>query len=76
MLKVWRLLKLIHVGCVAHGIHNLLMKDCFPKTTGVPALLDKIQLIIKKLRYRQDELEEEFNRPMHGLDGVLLEIIN
>ena len=44
--------------------------------TGVPALLDKIQLIINKLRYRQDDLEEEFNRPTHGLDGVLLDIIN
>ena len=76
MLKAWRLLKLIHVGCVAHGIHNLLMKDCFPRMSGVPALLDKIQLIINKLRYRQHELEEEFNRPNDGLHDGLLEIIN
>ena len=76
MLKAWRLLKLIHVGCVAHGIHNLLMKDCFPRMNGVPALLDKIQLIINKLRYRQHELEEEFNRSNDRLDGGLLEIIN
>jgi hypothetical protein len=76
MLKAWRLLKLVHLGCAAHGIHNLLMKDCFPNMTGVPALLNKVQLIINKLRYRQHELEEEFNRSNHGLEGGLLEIIN
>jgi hypothetical protein len=57
MKKAWRILKVIHTFCVAHGIHNLLMKDCLPKLIIVPDLLDKIQMIINKLRYRQHELE-------------------
>ncbi|CAF1583619.1 unnamed protein product, partial [Didymodactylos carnosus] len=62
MRKAWKLLKVIHMYCIAHGIHNLLMVDCFPKLTGVPDLLNKVQTIISKLRYRQHELEEEFIR--------------
>jgi hypothetical protein len=75
MLKACRLLKMINVWCIAHGIHNLLMKDCLPKMTGVPALLGKIQLTIDKLRYRQQELEDEFYRSNHGFDNRVLEIV-
>ncbi|CAF3381668.1 unnamed protein product [Rotaria socialis] len=59
MRKAWRLLNVIHIFCVAHGIHNLLMKDCFPNMHYVSELFDKVQLIINKLRYRQHELENE-----------------
>lgn len=76
MLKACRLLKVINVWCIAHGIHNLLMKDCFPRMTGVPALLDKIQLTIDKLRFRQQELEDEFYRSNHGFDNDVLEIVH
>ncbi|CAF3328276.1 unnamed protein product [Rotaria sp. Silwood2] len=60
MRKAWRLLNVIHIFCVAHGIHNLLMKDCFPNMHYVSEILDKVQLIINKLRYRQHELENEY----------------
>ncbi len=53
MKKAWKLFKVIHTFCVAHGIHNLLMKDCLPRLIIVPDLLDKIQKTIYKLRYRQ-----------------------
>ncbi|CAF1526944.1 unnamed protein product [Rotaria magnacalcarata] len=59
MRKAWRLLNIIHIFCVAHGIHNLLMKDCFPRMHYVSELFDKVQVIINKLRYRQHELENE-----------------
>ena len=76
MRKAWRLLKVVHTFCIAHGIHNLLMKDCFPKMTDVPAILDKIQLIIEKLRYRQHELEDEFDRSNNESSRSLLEVIS
>ena len=60
MRKAWRLLNVIHIFCVAHGIHNLLMRDCFPNMHNVAEILDKVQLIINKLRYRQHELENEY----------------
>jgi len=62
MRKAWRLLNVVHIFCVAHGIHNLLMKDCFPNMQCVPEILDKVQSIINKLRYRQHELENEYVR--------------
>jgi len=76
MRKAWKLLKLIHTFCIAHGIHNLLMKDCLPRLTNVPNLLDKIQSIIDKLRYRQHELEEEFRRVNDRKNSDLLQAIN
>lgn len=76
MRKAWRLLKVVHTFCIAHGIHNLLMKDCFPNMTGVSAVLDKIQLMIDKLRYRQHELEVEFHRSNNESGRSLLEVIN
>jgi hypothetical protein len=76
MRKAWRLLKVIHAFCVAHGIHNWLMKDCLPKLTNVPDLLDKVQSIINKLRYRQHELEEEFYRLTDEINNNLLQAIN
>jgi hypothetical protein len=60
MRKAWKLLNVIHTFCIGHGIHNWLMKDCFPAMILVPDLLDKVQMIINKLRYRQHELEHEF----------------
>ncbi|CAF3955873.1 unnamed protein product [Rotaria sp. Silwood1] len=62
MCKAWKLLNVIHTFCIGHGIHNWLMKDCFPHMNLVPDLLDKVQMIINKLRYRQHELENEFFR--------------
>jgi hypothetical protein len=44
--------------------------------TGVPALLNKIQLIIDKLRYRQHELEDEFYRSNNDSNRSLIEAIN
>lgn len=38
--------------------YTTLMVDCFPFMVGVPDLLDKVQKIINKLRYRQHELEK------------------
>lgn len=62
MQKAWKILEVMYSFCVAHGIHNLLMKDCFPQLLTVSNLLDKVQMIINKLRFRQHELEEEFHR--------------
>ena len=62
MRKAWKLLNVIHSFCIGHGIHNWLMKDCFPYMDLVPDILDKVQIIINKLRYRQHELENEFFR--------------
>lgn len=76
MRKAWKLLKIIHMFCIGHGIHNLLMVDCFPRLTGVPDLLDKVQMIINKLRYRQHELEQEFIRIHDQIKNDLFEIIN
>lgn len=76
MKKAWKILKVIHTFCVAHGIHNLLMKDCLPQIILVPDLLDKIQMIINKLRYRQHELEEEFRRTNDEINNKLLRDIN
>ncbi|CAF3969775.1 unnamed protein product [Adineta steineri] len=30
MRKAWRLLSATHTYCIGHGVHNWLMKDCFP----------------------------------------------
>ncbi|CAF3610042.1 unnamed protein product, partial [Rotaria socialis] len=60
MRKAGKLLNVVHVFCIAHGIHNLLMKDCFPKMQRVSEILNKVQAIINKLRYRQHELEAEY----------------
>lgn len=60
MCRAWNRLKIIHVYCIAHGIHNWLMKDCFPRLDDVSTIFDKIQCIINKLRYREAELEEDF----------------
>jgi hypothetical protein len=76
MRKAWKLLKVIHTFCIAHEIHNWLMKDCFPQLTHVPDLLNKVQKIINKFRYRQQELEEEFIRLTDQMRDDLLRAIN
>ncbi|CAF4145215.1 unnamed protein product, partial [Rotaria sordida] len=76
MRKAWKLLKIIHMFCIGHGIHNLLMVDCFPRLTGIPDLLDKVQKIINKLRYRRHELEQEFIRIHDQIKNDLFEVIN
>ena len=75
MRKAWKLLNVLHIFCIAHGIHNLLMKDCIPKMHHVSEILDKVQLIIKKLRYRQHELESEyFKSTEKELNDLILSI--
>lgn len=76
MLRGCRLLKVLNLWCIGHIIHNLLMKDCFPRINGGSELFDKIQLTIDKLRYRQQELECEFDRSNNKLEKRLLEIIS
>ncbi|CAF1622642.1 unnamed protein product [Rotaria magnacalcarata] len=76
MRKAWKLLKIIHMSCIGHGIHNLLMVDCFPRLTDVPDLLDKVQKIINKLHYRQHELEQEFIRIHDQIKNDLFKVIN
>ena len=44
MRKAWKLLNVLHIFCVAHGIHNLFMKDCFPTISHVSEILDKVQV--------------------------------
>lgn len=65
-----------HAFCVEHGIHNWLMKDALPQLLNVPGLLDKVQSIINKLRYRQHELEQEFHRSNDLINNSLLQSIN
>ena len=62
MRKACKVLNVMHTYCIGHGIHNWLMKNCFSKMVLVPDLLDKVQMIINKLCYRQNELEYEFFR--------------
>lgn len=76
MLKAWRLLKVVNAFRAAHGIHKWLMKDGLPHLTNVPDLLNKVQSIIDKLRYRQHELEQEFNRLNAEKNNDLLAAIN
>ena len=76
MRKAWELLEVIHAFCIGHGHRNLLMVDYFPPLTGVPDLLDKVQNMINKLRYRQHELEREFIRISDQIKNDLFEVIN
>lgn len=76
MRKAWNILKVMHTFCAAHGIHNLLMKDSLPRLNMVPDLLDKIQVIINKLRYRQHELEVEFHHVNDEVNAKILSEIN
>ncbi|CAM4956370.1 unnamed protein product [Rotaria socialis] len=76
MRKAWKLLKVIHTFCIGHGIHNWLMTDCIPEMNLVPNLLDNVQMIINKLRYRQHELEHEFLRSNEMINNDLLSTIN
>ena len=52
------------------------MIDCLPQLANVPDLLDKVQSIIDKLRYRQHEFEQEFNRLNTEKNYDLLAAIN
>ena len=52
------------------------MKDCLPQLAYVPDVLDKVQNIINKLRYRQHELEQKFIRLNGQTNNGLLEMIN
>ncbi|CAF3888028.1 unnamed protein product [Rotaria sp. Silwood1] len=76
MRKAWKLLNVIHTFCIGHGIHNWLMKDSFPHMILVPDLLDKVQMIINKLRYRQHELENEFFRSNEMINQDLFTTLN
>lgn len=67
MCKTWKLMKMIH---------NWLMKDCLPRLAHVLDVLDKVQNIINKLRYRQHELEQKFVRINEQTSNTLLETIN
>ncbi|CAF4613866.1 unnamed protein product [Rotaria sp. Silwood2] len=58
--KAWRLAHIMYFSCAAHGLHNLLMVDVIPKTDGLSDLLGKVQAIISKLRYRENELRDAF----------------
>ncbi|CAF3773476.1 unnamed protein product, partial [Rotaria sp. Silwood1] len=76
MRKAWRLLNVIHIFCAGHGIHNLLMKDCFHNMHYVSEILDKVQPISNKLRYRQHELENEYFRSNENRFNDLLSSID
>ncbi|CAF3833892.1 unnamed protein product, partial [Rotaria sp. Silwood1] len=76
MRKGWRLLNVIHIFCAGHGIHNLLMKDCFHNMHYVSEILDKVQPISNKLRYRQHELENEYFRSNENRFNDLLSSID
>ncbi|CAF4343125.1 unnamed protein product, partial [Rotaria socialis] len=76
MRKAWKLLKVIHTFCIGQGIHNWLMTDCIPEMNLVPNLLDNVQMIINKLRYRQHELEHKFLRSNEMINNDLLSTIN
>ncbi|CAF2950927.1 unnamed protein product [Rotaria sp. Silwood2] len=53
--KAWRLGRIMYLSCAAHGLHNLLMVNVIRNIDGLSVLLDKVQAIISKLRYRENE---------------------
>lgn len=71
--KAWRLTHIMYLSCAAHGLHNLLMVDVIPKIDGLSALLDKVQAIISKLRYRENELRDAFLSSSNYSNDTMIE---
>ncbi|CAF4149035.1 unnamed protein product, partial [Rotaria sp. Silwood2] len=73
--KAWRLVHVMHLSRAAHGLHNLLMVDVIPKIDGLSELLDKVQTIISKLRYRENELRDAFLSSSTDSNAAMIEDI-
>lgn len=48
-----------HQYCLGHGIHNLVNVDGFEAVSEIDEILKKIKKIVKKLRFRRTQLEQE-----------------
>lgn len=48
-----------HQYCLGHGIHNLINKDGFEAVSEIGDVLKKIKKMVKKLRFRNTQLERE-----------------
>lgn len=48
-----------HQYCLGHGIHNLVNTDGFEAVPEVKEVLKKIKKVVKKLRFRSVQLEQE-----------------
>lgn len=47
--------------CLGHGFHNLINEDGFASVPEIDCLLTKIKKIVRALRFRSNEVEEEVN---------------
>lgn len=48
-----------HQYCLGHGIHNLVNTDGFEAVPEVKDVLKKIKKVVKKLRFRSVQLEQQ-----------------
>lgn len=48
-----------HQYCLGHGFHNLINEDGFACIPDIDNLLTKIKKIVRALRFRSSEVEEE-----------------
>lgn len=51
-----------HEYCLGHGFHNLINDDGFARIPEIDNLLTKIKKIVRALRFRSSEVEEEVNQ--------------
>lgn len=51
-----------HQFCLGHGLHNLVTVDGFKAVEEVDELLTKVKKVVRKLRFRSVELENEVSK--------------
>jgi hypothetical protein len=59
IVKACRLAKVERMGCIAHGLHNLITVDGIAKTPEVKAVVDSAKEIVKTFMYKSSLLDDE-----------------
>lgn len=59
IVKACNLAKVERLGCIAHGVHNLITVDGILKTNEIKAVVDSVKDIVKTFVYKSSLLEEE-----------------
>src|ERR1051325_11414896 len=59
IVKACNLAKVERLGCIAHGVHNLITVDGILETNEIKAVVDSVKDIVQTFVYKSSLLEEE-----------------
>jgi len=68
IVKACKLAEVERIGCVAHGVHNLITVDGILKTEKLTKIVSDVKAIVHTFVYKTSMLEEEGRRMVQGVN--------